>query len=153
MQDGKKIDSCRRRNKRLRYLNKNMKLALNDSRKRKLAQLRLIHPEHHRDPAYKDCYERFFRQLGISCTRDILAEVAKMPPLLHMRPGKMGKREYAPIDAPEEDVMQQIDNVLNTLKPTEFDMAGFDENDPHIITEERLINDDDQTKHVVLFNK
>ena len=121
---------------------------LKELRKYKLRPLRLIHPEHVKDPLYEGCYERFFRTMGISRTARILSEVAKMPPLLCDRPGYKRIRanpndndesDKISIAAPSEDEMKHINSVLCTIRPGDFDTAGFDENDPTDITEESLV--------------
>ena len=105
----------------------------------------------------------FFRSTGITCTREILSEVAKMASLLgvpasHHRNGTRilntyrNQREIS-IEAPTSDVMELIDNTLNTLKPTDFDTAGFDENDSSKITEEKLIDCVYQNGQLVLLNQ
>lgn len=150
------------RKSRLRRKGDQWPTVLKELRKYKLRPLRLIHPEHIKDSSYKGCYERFFRSLGIPCTPQILSEVAKMPSLLRDRPGyKRGRTNLddeicseslddasgkVSIGAPTEDVMKHIDAVLCTMRPGDFDTAGFDENDPTNITEEtlvkRLVHDD-----------
>ena len=147
----------------LHSLNPKMRLALRDCRKRKLEPLRLIHPEHLNDQLYKNCYKRFFRSTGITCTRQILSEVAKMPSLLGTPRIRCGdgsrvlntyrnQREIS-IEAPEGEIMEHINNTLNMLKPTDFDAAGFDENDSSDITEEKLIDCVHQNGQLVLLNQ
>ena len=57
------------------------------------------------------------------------------------------------IEAPEEEIMEHINNALNTLKPADFDAAGFDENDSSGITEEKLIDCVHQNGQLVLLNQ
>lgn len=129
---------------------------LKELRKRKLQPLRLIHPEHVDEPLYEGCYERFFRTVGIPRTDRVLYEVAKMPSLLRVRRGYKGRHtnpdddencteshdhasDKVSMEAPSEDIMKHINAVLCTMRPCEFDAAGFDENDPSHITEESLV--------------
>lgn len=128
-----------------------MTFAKKDYRNRLLRPLRLIHPLHHEDPLYKECYERFFHTTGILKTSKVLSEVAKMQPLIQYRRG-FTKRDdkrfeeadsnegHNDIEAPSKETMERIDDILGMLKPSDFDTAGFDD-DSVEITHESLITD------------
>ena len=139
---------------------KNMTRVKKFYRRHLLRPLRLIHPVHHEDSLYDICYDRFFHSTGIRETSNVLSEVAKIPALISDRPGyarlKRHKqlKEVEPtegdndIEAPSNETMDRIDNILGTLRPSDFDTAGFDDHSVEV-TQETLIQDDRGSGHLV----
>ena len=122
-----------------------MRAISRDYRRRMLEPLRLIHPEHYEDPMYRICYQRFSRVTGIPCTEKVLSEIAKLPELLSYLPRykKWSKQiieaDEPIIQGPSKELLQGMDHAMHTLKPGDFDTAGFDENDSKEVSEESLI--------------
>lgn len=62
-----------------------------------------------------------------------------------------GDRENEGFSGPSDEAVQRMDDIVATLKPSDFDTAGFDEEDEsRDITEEALILSESPRDHVVL---
>lgn len=153
------FECCKNRLKhRRRQLKPLMKASLKEYHRRLYEPLRLIHPEHHEEPLYKTCYERFSRSLNVPCSPQVLQLVAKMPSLLRLQPRYKkkyheceSKENNNRVDGPSEDDVQSMDLALATLKPGDFDTAGIDDDESLHITEENLIASKfDRCDHLVL---
>lgn len=136
-------------------LKKRMKAALDSRRQFLLGPLRLIHPEHSKDSTYKECYERFFRATGITCSTELLKTVARMRPplrtLLQYKKKGFGTQTLDDqenedcIEKPSKECMQRMNDIVNTLRP----MPLFEDDSSRDVAEETLLNSDPNFYQVV----